>query len=106
MFAINKLLTYNLNLVMRRRHPNAPVRGPPYPILVHYSGSDNSIDRVTYIVCLHGRVPERYELWSLNARIFLVPAHGDRQYRTPARWYRCYHNRRPEQDIKARRQGR
>ena len=23
---------------------------------------------LTYIVCLHGRVPEKYELWSLNAQ--------------------------------------
>ena len=51
---------------MRRRHPNVPVRGSPYPILVHYFGSDDSIDQVTYIVCLQRRVPERYKLWSLN----------------------------------------
>ena len=48
------------------RRPNVPVRGLPDPILVHYSGSDDGMDRVTYIVCLHGRVPERYKLWSLN----------------------------------------
>ena len=53
---------------MRRRHPNVPARGPPDHILVHYSVSDDSIDRVTYIVYLNGRVPERYELWSLNAQ--------------------------------------
>ena len=53
---------------MHRRRPNVPVRGSPDPILVHYSGSDDSIDRVTYILCMNGRVPERYELWSLNAQ--------------------------------------
>ena len=53
---------------MRWRHPNVPVCAPLDPILVYYSGSDNSIDRVTYIVCLNGRVPKRYELWSLNAQ--------------------------------------
>ena len=51
---------------MCRRRPNVPVRGPPGPVLVHYSGSGNGIDWVTYIVCLHGWVPERYLLWSLN----------------------------------------
>ena len=51
---------------MRRRHFNVPVRGPPNPVLVHYSGSGDGIDRVTYIVCLRVRVPERYKLWSLN----------------------------------------
>ena len=51
---------------MCRRRPNVPVRGPPDPVLVHYSGSGDGIDRVTYIVCLHGRVLERFELWSLN----------------------------------------
>ena len=53
---------------MRRRRPNVPIRRPPDPVLVHYSGSDASIAPVTYIVCLHGQVPERYELWSLNAQ--------------------------------------
>ena len=40
---------------MRRRHPNVPVRGPPDPVLVHFSGSDASIAPVTYVVCLRGR---------------------------------------------------
>ena len=51
---------------MRRRRPNVPFHEPPDPILVHYSGSDASIALVTHIFCLHGRVPERYDLWSLN----------------------------------------
>ena len=53
---------------MRRRCSNVPVCDPPDPVLVHYSGSDASIAPVTYIVCLHRRVPERYELWSMNAQ--------------------------------------
>ena len=51
---------------MRCRRYSVPVRGPPNPVLVHYSSSDASIAPVTYTVCLHGRVPERYELWSMN----------------------------------------
>ena len=50
------------------RRLNVPVRGPPDPVLVHYSGSGDGIDQVTYIVYLHGQVPERHELWSLNAQ--------------------------------------
>ena len=50
---------------MRPHHPIIPVQGPPDPIRVHYPGSDVSIAPVTYIVCLHGRVPEIYDLWSL-----------------------------------------
>ena len=53
---------------MRRRRSNVPVYGPPDPILFHYSDSNASIAPVTYIVCLHGRVPERYELLSMNAQ--------------------------------------
>ena len=51
---------------MRQRHPNAPVRGPPDPVQVFYYGSDNTIEPVFYIVCLHGQVPENYELWRIN----------------------------------------
>ena len=40
---------------MCRRHPNVHVRGPPDPVLVHYSVSGDGIDQVTYVVCLHGR---------------------------------------------------
>ena len=50
---------------MCRRRPNALFRGPPDPVLVHYSVSGDGINRVAYIVCLHGWVPERCELWSL-----------------------------------------
>ena len=51
---------------MRRRHLNVPIRGTPDPVLVHYSGSGDGIDRVTYIVCLYGKVPKRYKLLSMN----------------------------------------
>ena len=53
---------------MRRRRSNVPVRSPPDTVLVHYSSNDDSSDPVTYIVCLRGRVPKRYELWSFNAK--------------------------------------
>ena len=53
---------------MSWRHFNVAERWPPYPILVRYPGSDAAASTVTYIVCLHGRVPEEYELWSLNAQ--------------------------------------
>ena len=53
---------------MRRRRSNVADRGPPDPVLVYYYGSDASITPVTYIVCLHWRVTERYELWSMKAQ--------------------------------------
>ena len=43
-------------------------RGPPDPILVHYPGSGAAASSLAYIVCLHGRVPEKYELWSMNSQ--------------------------------------
>ena len=48
------------------RYPIVLVRAPLDPVLVLYSGSNDSIDWVTYIVCLHGQVPKIHELWSLN----------------------------------------
>ena len=53
---------------MRRHHLIVPLCGPPDPILFHYSGNNDYINQVTYIVFLHGRVPKGYELWSLNAQ--------------------------------------
>ena len=52
---------------MRMRHPIIPGHAPPDPVWFFCSGSDDTIKSVSYIVCLHGRVPKRYELWSLNA---------------------------------------
>ena len=51
---------------MPMRHPIVPVRAPPDPARVLYSGSDDTIEQVPYILCLNGRVPEMYELWDLN----------------------------------------
>ena len=51
---------------MLMRHPIVPVCAPPDHVRVLYSGSYDTIDPVSYIVCLHGRVTERYNLWSLN----------------------------------------
>ena len=53
---------------MRRRRSNVAVRRPLDPILVGYSGSDASFSPVTYIASLRWRVPEEYQLWSLNAQ--------------------------------------
>ena len=52
---------------MDMRHPIVPVCGPPDPVRGFYSGSEDTIKPVSYIVCLHVRVPKRYEPWSLNA---------------------------------------
>ena len=66
MFAISYLFAYSFNIVMRMHHHIIPVRAPLDPVQVIYSGSDNTIEPVSYIVCLHGRVPKRYELWRPN----------------------------------------
>ena len=55
-------------VAMSQRCFNVAERGPPDPILVRYPGSDATASLLAYIVCLHGRVPEKYELWSLNAQ--------------------------------------
>ena len=51
---------------MSRRHSNVARSGSLDPILIRYSGSDAASPAVSYIVCLNGRVPERYEVWRLN----------------------------------------
>ena len=66
MFAINYLFAYSFN-IMTMRHPIVPGRAPPDPVRFLYSGIDDTIEQVPYILCLNGRVPEMYELWSLNA---------------------------------------
>ena len=53
---------------MSWRHFNVAERGLPDPIFVRSPGSDAATSSITYIVCLNGRVPERYEVWSLNAQ--------------------------------------
>ena len=67
MFAVSYLFAYSFK-IMPMRHHIVPVRGPPDPVKVLYSGSDDTIDQVPYIIYLNGRVPEIYELWSLNAQ--------------------------------------
>ena len=66
MFAISYLFAHSFNIVMRMRHSIVPGRAPPDPVRVFYSVSDDTIETVSYIVCLHGREPKRYELWRIN----------------------------------------
>ena len=51
---------------MSRRRFNVARPGSPDPVLVSYAGSNAATPSVSYIVCLNGRVPERYEVWRLN----------------------------------------
>ena len=52
---------------MSRRRFNVAERGLSDPTFVRYPGCDAAASSIAYIVCLHGSVPEKYELWSLNA---------------------------------------
>ena len=53
---------------MSSRRSNVARLGTPDPALVRYAGSDDAAPLVSYIVCINGRVPERYEVWCLNGR--------------------------------------
>ena len=53
---------------MNRCRFNIAERGAPYPVLVCYPGSGAAASSIAYIVCLHGCVPEKYKLWSMNAQ--------------------------------------
>ena len=53
---------------MNRQRFNVAECGPPNPILVCYPGSGAAASLLAYIVCLHGRVPEKYELCIMNAQ--------------------------------------
>ena len=66
MFAISYIFAYILNIVMLMRHPIVPVRGPPDPVQFFFSSSDDTTEPFSYIFCLHGQVPVRYEIWRLN----------------------------------------
>ena len=55
---------------MSRRRSNVARLGTPYPVLVSYAGSNAAAPSVSYIVCINGRVPERYEVWCLNRHGF------------------------------------
>ena len=65
MIVVSCRFTHSFN-IMRMRHPIVPIRGPPDPVWVFYSGSDDTIETVCYIFCLHGRAPERYNLLRIN----------------------------------------
>ena len=67
MIAVSYLFAYSFN-IMNMGHTIFPVRAPPDPVRVLYSGSDDTIEQVPYILCLNGRVTKIYELWSLNAQ--------------------------------------
>ena len=51
---------------MSRHRSNVDRAGSPDTVLVSYSGSYAAAPSVSYIMCLNGRVPERYEFWRLN----------------------------------------
>ena len=57
---------YMFEVVMSCRRSNVARAGSPDPVLVSYAGSNAAAPAVSYIVCLNGRVPERYEVWRLN----------------------------------------
>ena len=67
---------------MNCRRFNISECGPPNPILVCYPGSGAAASSLAYIVCLHGRVPEKYEIWSMIAQ-------GVREVHTLA-WVRIF----------------
>ena len=48
----------------RRRAANLAKFGKLDPVFVRYTSSDAGV--VRYIVCINGRVPEKYEIWCLN----------------------------------------
>ena len=51
---------------MKRLISNVARSSSPDPIRIRYSGIDAGGPAISYIVCLHGRVPERYKVWRLN----------------------------------------
>ena len=55
---------------MSCRRSNASRLGLRDPIFVRYPGSYAAASLIKYIVCMNGRVPEKYEVWSLNAQGF------------------------------------
>ena len=49
----------------RRRAANLAKFDKPDPVFIRYTSSNAGV--VRYMVCINGRVPNRYELWRLNA---------------------------------------
>ena len=50
--------------IMRIPQPIIPVRAPPQPVTVIWSGSTVALE-VLHIRCLNGRVPKTFEVWAL-----------------------------------------
>ena len=69
MFEVSYLFAYIFK-IMRMRHPIVPVHAHTDPVRVLYSGSNDTIEQVPYIIFLNGQVPEMYKLWRLNAKGF------------------------------------
>ena len=63
---------------MSRCRSNVARSGTADPVLVRYACSYAAAPSVSYIVCINGRVPERYEVWCLNR-------HGVSEVHLPAR---------------------
>ena len=55
--------------IMRIPQPIIPVRAPPQPITVLWSGSADVIE-VPYIGCLREKVTEAFEVWALSENGF------------------------------------
>ena len=53
---------------MSCRRSNVAGLGLPNPVFFRYPGSDAATSSIKYIVHLNSRVPERYEVWSLNTQ--------------------------------------
>ena len=70
MIAVSCRFAHSFNIIYMR-HPIVLVRALPDPVRVIYSGSNDTIEQVSYIVCLNGRVPKMYELCSLNFQEFV-----------------------------------
>ena len=67
MIAVSCRFSHSFN-IMRMRHTIVPVSAPPDPVRVLYSGSNDTMEKVTYIFCLNERVPKMYKIWALNAQ--------------------------------------
>ena len=56
---------------MSRRRSNVARLGTPDPVLVSYAGSNAAAPFISYIVCINGRVPERYEVLCIKSNFLL-----------------------------------
>ena len=53
---------------MRIPQPIIPVRSPPQPVTVLWSGSADALE-VLYIRCINGQVPKAFEIWDLAGKL-------------------------------------